>query len=255
MGRTVVQTVLERPDMALAAAVDVVHVGEDVGTVTGAGDLGVAIEHNLETAAESGAPDVMVDFTQPAAVMDNIRCALPRRIACVVGTTGLSDDDLAEVRRLCKAHSTTTILAPNFSLGATLMMQCAQRVAPHFDYAEILELHHEGKKDAPSGTALRTADLMAEARAEPFGGLSTEHFELEGVRGGEHRGVLIHSVRLPGLVAHQSVIFGGTGETLTIRHDTSGRESFMPGVMLAIRRTQELEGLVIGLERLLAEGQ
>jgi 4-hydroxy-tetrahydrodipicolinate reductase len=255
MGRTVVQAVLEQPDMALAAAVDVVHVGEDVGTVTGVGDLGVSIEHNLETAAESGAPDVMVDFTQPAAVMGNIRCALARRIACVVGTTGLSDDDLAEVGRFCQTHSATTIVAPNFSLGATLMMQCAQLAAPHFDYAEIIELHHEGKKDAPSGTALRTADLMAEARSEPLGGVSTEHFELDGVRGGDHGGVVIHSVRLPGLVAHQSVIFGGTGETLTIRHDTSGRESFMPGVVLAIRKTQELEGLVVGLEPLLAGGQ
>ncbi|MFQ5810277.1 MAG: 4-hydroxy-tetrahydrodipicolinate reductase, partial [Armatimonadota bacterium] len=231
MGRTVVQAVLEQPDMALAAAVDVVHVGEDVGTVTGAGELGVAIEHNLETAAESGAPDVMVDFTQPAVVMANIRCALARRIACVVGTTGLSDDDLAEVRRLCGAHSATTIVAPNFSLGATLMMQCAQLVAPHFDYAEILELHHEGKKDAPSGTALRTADLMAEARSGSFDRLPTEDVKLDGVRGGEQHGVVIHSVRLPGLVAHQSVLFGGTGETLTVRHDTTGRESFMPGVL------------------------
>jgi len=255
MGRTVVQAVLEAPDMALAAAVDVVHVGEDVGAMVGVGDLGVSIEHHLESAAESGKPDVMVDFTQPATVMNNIRCALARHVHCVVGTTGLSDDDLAEVRRLCTANSATAIVAPNFSLGATLMMQCAQLAAKHFGYAEIIELHHEGKKDAPSGTALRTADLMAEARGEPFDGVAAEHIKLDGARGGQQGGVAIHSVRLPGLVAHQSVIFGGTGETLTIRHDTSGRESFMPGVLLAVRKTQELEGLVVGLEPLIAEEQ
>jgi 4-hydroxy-tetrahydrodipicolinate reductase len=238
--------------MAIAAAVDVVHVGEDLGTVAGIGELGMSIQHSIEAAAKSAAPDVMVDFTQPAAAMPNVRCALGRRIDCVVGTTGLSDHDLDEVRRLCRANDATAIVAPNFSLGATIMMQCAQLAARHFDYAEILELHHEAKKDAPSGTALQTAELMAEARTRPFKAVPTEHIELDGVRGGEHGGVVVHSVRLPGLVAHQSVIFGGTGETLTIRHDTTGRESFMPGVLLAIRKTRELDGLVVGLEPLLA---
>ena len=252
MGRAVVQAVSAQDDMLLAAAVDVALVGEDAGEVAGVGTLDVPVQDGIRTAAESGAPDVMVDFTQPAAVMANIRCALARSIDCVVGTTGLSDDDLAEVRRLCEAHSATAIVAPNFSLGATLMMQCAQLAAKHFDYAEILELHHEAKKDAPSGTALRTAELMAEARGRPFDVVPTEHVKLDGARGAQDRGVVIHSIRLPGLVAHQNVIFGGTGETLTIRHDTTGRESFMPGVLLAIRKTQELQGLVVGLEHVLA---
>jgi len=252
MGQAVVQAVSHQSGILLVGAVDVVGVGEDAGAVAGVGALDVPVQEKLDAAIESAAPDVMVDFTQPAVVMANVRCALTRGIDCVVGTTGLSDDDLAEVRHLCQAHSATAIIAPNFSLGATLMMQCAQLAARHFDYAEILELHHEGKKDAPSGTALRTADLMAEARSGPFLGVPTEHVKLDGVRGGEQRGVVIHSVRLPGLVAHQSVIFGGVGETLTIRHDTTGRESFMPGVLLAIRKTQELEGLVLGLEQVLA---
>ncbi len=253
MGRAAVKAVSEADDMLMSAAVDVVQTGEDAGAVAGVGPLDVPIQDDLESAAQRCSPDVMVDFTQPAAVMANLRCALARGIGCVVGTTGLSDDDLAEVRGLCEANSATTIVAPNFSLGATLMMQCAQLAARHFDHAEIIELHHEGKKDAPSGTALRTADLMAEARSGSFDGLPTEDVKLEGVRGGDQHGVVIHSVRLPGLVAHQSVIFGGTGETLTIRHDTTGRESFMPGVLLAIRKTRELHGLVIGLEQVIAE--
>ena len=250
MGRTVLQAVSAQTDMALAGAVDVAHVGEDAGVVAGLGPLNVLIQDDLEAAAESGAPDVMVDFTQPVAVMANLRRALARKINCVVGTTGLSADDLAEVRRLCEAHGATAIVAPNFSLGATVMMQCAQLAAKHFDYAEILELHHEQKKDAPSGTALRTADLMAEARSTPFARAPTEQVKLDGARGGEHRGVVVHSIRLPGLVAHQSVMFGGTGETLTIRHDTTGRDSFIPGVLLATREVMQRKELVRGLASL-----
>ena len=247
-----IRAVAEQPDMVLAGAVDIVHTQEDAGTIAGVGQLGVPIEAGLEAALASRQPDVMVDFTQPAAVMGNVRCALARAVRCVVGTTGLSDEDLAEIRRLSEAHGVSAIVAPNFSLGAALMMRCAQLAAQHFDSAEIVELHHDQKKDAPSGTALRTAELMAAARGRPFDAAPTEHTKLDGARGGQRDGLAIHSIRLPGLLAHQSVVFGGVGETLTIRHDSISADSFMRGVLLAIRKSEELKGLVHGLELLLA---
>jgi 4-hydroxy-tetrahydrodipicolinate reductase len=177
-------------------------------------------------ASAAGAIDVMVDFTQPAVVFENARACLAAGVHAVIGTTGLSAEQLAELRALAEGGPANAVVAPNFAVGAVLMMRFAAEASRHLPRAEIIELHHDRKLDAPSGTALRTAGLMA----------------------GE---VPIHSVRLPGLVAHQEVILGGVGETLTIRHDSLSRESFMPGVLLAVREVGRRPGLTVGLEPLL----
>jgi 4-hydroxy-tetrahydrodipicolinate reductase len=230
MGREVVTAVSAEPDMEVVAAVDCVRTREDAGAVAGIGDIGVRIRTNLYGAIDDSAPDVMVDFTTPASVQRNVTAAIERSVACVVGTTGLDRDHLHELAVLAKKTECGVIVAPNFSIGAALMMRAAEIAARHFQKAEIIELHHDKKLDAPSGTALLTARRMAERT-----GLQPT----------------IHSVRLPGLVAHQEVIFGGKGETLTIRHDTTDRSCFMPGVLLAIRHVREHKGLVCGIDKLL----
>jgi 4-hydroxy-tetrahydrodipicolinate reductase len=230
MGRQVVAAVTAEPDMEIVAAVDNVRAREDAGDVAGIGGIGVKVRTNLYGAIDDTSPDVMVDFTTPTSVMRNVTAALERSVACVVGTTGHDCDDLHNMAVLATKMECGVIVAPNFSIGAVLMMKAAEMATRHFKKAEIIELHHDKKLDAPSGTSLMTASRMAEA-----GGLQPP----------------IHSVRLPGLVAHQEVIFGGNGETLTIRHDTTDRSCFMPGVLLAIRKVRERKGLVCGIDKLL----
>jgi 4-hydroxy-tetrahydrodipicolinate reductase len=194
---------------------------------------------------------VVVDFSMAEAAMNVARLAVQRKINLVIGTTGLSPDALSEMDRLARAHEVGIIVAPNFALGAVVMVHLAKVAARHFDYAEIMEMHHEQKLDAPSGTALSTARAMAEARGKPFVHPGTEKASLKGTRGGELEGISIHSVRLPGLMAHQEIIFGTSGQTLTIRHDTINRECYMPGVILAMKKVVELKGLTYGLEKIL----
>ncbi len=196
-------------------------------------------------------PRVLVDFTRPDAAMANVRAAFHHGVSPVVGTTGLSAADLDEVRGLCSDTGIGAVVAPNFALGAVLLMHFARLAARYFDSAEIIELHHNTKADAPSGTALATARAMARARGADLKAAATAKLTLEGVRGGEAGGVHIHSVRLPGLVAHQEVIFGGQGQTLTLRHDSMSRESFVPGVLLAIKAVVDRHDLVVGLDTLL----
>ncbi|MGH2821155.1 MAG: 4-hydroxy-tetrahydrodipicolinate reductase [Actinomycetota bacterium] len=195
--------------------------------------------------------EVAVDFTSPGAVKENVRFVVTAGIHAVVGTTGLSDADLEEVHTWIKGGSANVFVAPNFAVGAVLMMSFVAQAARHFDTAEIIERHHENKKDAPSGTALRTASLMNEARGEAWGRPPADHETLEGSRGGDVDGLRIHSLRVRGSVAHQEVILGSAGETLTIRHDSLDRSSFMPGVVLAVKRVGSLDGVVVGLEHLL----
>jgi 4-hydroxy-tetrahydrodipicolinate reductase len=196
-----------------------------------AGRADPVLDRSLEAVIDEARPDVVVDFTTPESVFANARLCLERGVHVVVGTTGLGQEELERLRSLARESAGNCFVAPNFAIGAVLMMEAAKMAAPHMLDCEIVELHHERKLDAPSGTAIRTADLIAGAggRAE----------------------VPIHSVRLPGLVAHQEVIFGGLGQTLTIRHDSLSRESFMPGVLLAVHKVAELDGLVVGLESLL----
>jgi 4-hydroxy-tetrahydrodipicolinate reductase len=207
----------------------------------------------LFNASDAGA-QVVVDFTTPDVVMDNLHWAVDQGINCVVGTTGFTEQRLSRLRTwLSHKPDVGVIVAPNFGIGAVLMMQFAARAARYFESAEIIEMHHPRKLDAPSGTAGHTARLIAAARAEaelgPMPDATKE--ELAGARGTDVEGVRVHSVRAAGLVAHQEVLFGTQGETLTIRHDSLDRSSFMPGVLLAVRSVLDRPGLTIGIDSLL----
>jgi len=253
MGREVVRAVLGADDMALVGAVDPSYAGRDAGQLAGLAEIGVAVSSTLAECLNGTPADCVVDFTAPHAVFDNVIQALDAGVRVVFGTTGLGDEQLSAIDRKARERGLGVIHAPNFAIGAVLMMRFAAEAARFFDQVEIIELHHDQKKDAPSGTAIKTAEMIREARGERRGGAPAGVELLPGARGGELGGVRIHSVRLPGLVAHQEVILGLAGQTLTIRHDSLDRASFMPGVLLAIRRVSEITGLVYGLERLLFE--
>lgn len=239
MGTAVAQAVEAADDMEIACGID----------PQGA-DAAFLVHRSLAEAIEAEAIDVLVDFTQPDAVAANLACALAAGIDCVVGTTGLAPDQL-EALAAEAPQGTCLFYAPNFTTGAVLMMEFAKAAAPYFPEAEVIEMHHCNKKDAPSGTALRTAQLIAEARGNaPSGapGRETEAAGAEGARGALVDGVPVHSVRSMGFVASQEVIFGSLGQTLTLRHDSWDRGSYMPGVLLGIRSVGSREGLVVGLE-------
>ncbi|MFW5419660.1 4-hydroxy-tetrahydrodipicolinate reductase [Nocardiopsis sp. CNT-189] len=232
MGSEVVKAVEQAEDTVLAGVADT---AEERSAVLGA--------------------EVVVDFTHPDAVMDNLRWLAGNGIHAVVGTSGFDEARLAEVREILAAHPGVKVLiAPNFGIAAVLMMNFAAKAAPYFESAEIVELHHPNKADAPSGTAYRTAELVARARADagsaPMPDATTS--EIDGARGADVDGVRVHALRITGLIAHQEVVFGTHGETLKIRHDSMNRESFMPGVLLGVRRVGGLpEQLTLGLEPLL----
>ena len=248
MGGTLVRTLAGEDDLQLVGAVDVVSVGDDAGVVAGGARADIPVTDNVPAAVAATSPDVGVVFTSPSAGMATVRALLAHRVATVVGTTGFAESDFEEITALCREHDSPALVASNFAIGAVLMMRFAAEAAPHFDQVEIIELHHERKADAPSGTALRTARAITEARAE---GPPPAGPEGAPSRGLPHGRVHLHSVRLPGLVAHQEVLFGATGQTLTIRHDSLSRESFMPGVLLAIRRIRGLTGLTREIDSLL----
>ncbi len=195
-------------------------------------------------------PDVVVDFTHARAAPALVEAALAHGVRPVIGTSGITDETLARLRHGCAEQGLGAVVAPNFALGAVILMYMAGLAARYFESAEIIELHHDGKVDAPSGTALNTAQLMRQARGGDFGHNVPELTHIDGTRGGIVGGIPIHSVRLPGLVAHQEVILGGQGQTLTLRHDSTGRDSFMPGVLLAIREVMSRDHLVEGLDQL-----
>jgi len=250
MGRLVCRAVAEDAELALVAAVNPGHDGEHLGETVGHPEIDVRISPDID-ALEHAETEVAVDFTQPDVVMDDIRWAVEHGIHVVVGTTGLGAKDLAEIERLVAepGNEANVILAPNFAVGAVLLQRFAEQAARVFPAVEIIELHHDAKLDAPSGTAIATAERMAAARDEEWTGPSKE--SVRGVRGGDVDGIRMHSVRLPGLVAHQEVIFGGLGQTLTIRHDAPLREAYMPGVLMAIKAVATRPGLTVGLEPLL----
>lgn len=242
MGHTVVEAVESADDMKCVCGIDV-NASHDT-------DSAFPVYDNLDLALEECDVDVMVDFTQPASVEGNIRAALSKGVNCVVGTTGLSAEKLEELSRLAKDDA-CLFYAPNFTTGAVLMMQFAKAAAPYFPEAEVIEYHHSKKKDAPSGTAVNTARMIAHARKgakADVPGHETELEGMEGARGAEVDGVFVHSVRSMGFVASQEVIFGSFGQTLSIKHDSWDRESYMPGVLLGIRSVEDRSGLIVGLE-------
>ncbi|SDI28289.1 4-hydroxy-tetrahydrodipicolinate reductase [Natribacillus halophilus] len=194
--------------------------------------------------------DVFLDLTTPEAAKINLETALDHHVRPVIGTTGFTDEEIARLRDKTEEKGLGTMIVPNFAIGAVLMMKFSQMAARYFDDVEIIERHHDNKLDAPSGTALKTADLISEERVAKNQGHPNEAETLDGARGGQVDGMPIHSVRLPGLVAHQEVIFGGSGQTLTIRHDSIDRGSFMPGVKLAVETVMSVKTLVYGLEQI-----
>lgn len=214
MGSEAVKAVSKEPDFELVGQTDL---GDDLGR-----------------AIQKSKAQVVVDFTRPSSAMENARTILNSKAHAVIGTTGLTPEDLAEIKKLCARNKANCIVAPNFAIGAVLMMKFSKEAAHYMPQVEIIELHHDKKLDAPSGTALKTAEMIMAER--------------EGIK---MQKVPIHSVRLQGLVAHQEVLFGGLGQTLKIRHDSISRESFMPGVVMAVRKVSGLKGLVYGLENLL----
>lgn len=249
MGREVVDAVCRDPELELAGTVDLKAEGERL-QLPGRQDP-IPLSSSLETLLAQTRSQVVVDFSVADATMNVAKVATKWKASLVIGTTGLSPDALTEMDRLARANEVGVIVAPNFALGAVIMVHLSKVAARYFDYAEIIEMHHEQKLDAPSGTALSTARALAEARGKPFLRSEAQKESLKGTRGGELLGVSLHSVRLPGLMAHQEVIFGASGQTLTIRHDTINRECYMPGVILAIKKVIDLKGLVYGLENLL----
>ncbi len=241
MGRTVAAAVKSDPELELTGVCDAVE-----GEVEG-----LKVFTNLNEALEKCKPEVMVDFTRPNVVFENVMTALKNKVSPVVGTTGLSDEQRGKIRAAAEENNTPAFIAPNFAIGAVLMMTLSQKVAKYMPDVEIIELHHDKKLDAPSGTAELTAKMISEVRTPHKQGHPDEEERLKSVRGADYEGIKIHSVRLPGYVAHQEVIFGGLGQTLTIRHDSTGRDSFMPGVVLACKKVKSLKGLTVGLDKLL----
>ncbi len=264
MGAEVIRAVVAAPDCALVGAIDTTpgQEGQDVGLALGMGELEVALSADFEGTlcqagqavrqAGPGGGAVLVDFTHPSVVYEHCRGAIAYGVHPVIGTTGLSPAQLADLAAFAAKASMGGAVVPNFSVGMVLLQQAAAAAARYYDYAELTELHHNRKADAPSGTCLKTAELMEELGKDFNPPQVEEHESLAGCRGGlRESGLRLHSVRLPGLVAHQEVIFGSPGETYTLRHDTIDRSAYMPGVLLTVRKVRSLGGLVYGLERLL----
>jgi 4-hydroxy-tetrahydrodipicolinate reductase len=235
------------PDLDLVAAVDPFHSGLDLRQVTGV-DLALQIAPDAQAFEHLGV-DVVVDFTSLDAARQNLAWVADHGIHAVVGTTGFSDDDYSVFE--ATFTSSNCVIAPNFAIGAVLMMRFAELAAPYFETAEVIELHHDQKIDAPSGTAMHTVRRMEAASAD-WAPDPTTNEVLDRARGGRSpSGISVHSVRLRGLVAHQEVLFGTTGQTLTVRHDSYDRSSFMPGVVLAVKAVPDRPGVTVGLEALL----
>ncbi|MFL2512539.1 MAG: 4-hydroxy-tetrahydrodipicolinate reductase [Synechococcus sp.] len=264
MGAEVIRAVQAAPDCHLVGAVDNTpgKEGQDVGELLGLHALEVAVTADLEGClcassqavrdAGPGKGAVMVDFTHPSVVYANTRAAIAYGVHPVIGTTGLSPAQLDDLQSFSDKASIGGAVIPNFSVGMVLLQQAAAAAARFYDHAELTELHHNRKADAPSGTCIKTAELMEELGKQFNESEVDEHESLAGSRGGQRpSGLRLHSLRLPGLVAHQEVMFGSPGETYTLRHDTIDRAAYMPGVLLCVRKVRQLQALVYGLERLL----
>ena len=250
MGRMVCAAVADDPEMHLVGAIDRSREGDAIGPLVGHPKEDVVVSSQIEMLLQAET-EVAVDFTRPGEVMNTIRWAIDHAIHIVVGTTGIGPAELDDIRRWLEAEGggSNVIVAPNFSLGAVIAQRFAEEAARYFPAVEIIEMHQEQKLDAPSGTAAATAERIAKAREESWTGPGEEN--IPGVRGGDVAGVRVHSVRLPGLVAHQEMIFGGPGQIVTIRHDALDRASYMPGVLMAIKQIARRSGLTVGLEPLL----
>ncbi|MGO4888091.1 4-hydroxy-tetrahydrodipicolinate reductase [Anaerobacillus sp. MEB173] len=251
MGSEAVKMVTETEHFELVAVVDSKYNGQTLADVDGFGPLDVPIYENMDQCFTEQEPDVLVDLTNPKVGRKHMEIAFQHGVRPVVGTTGFTDSDIEELSNIAEEKQLGAIIAPNFAIGAILMMKFSQMAAKYLPDVEIIEHHHDQKLDAPSGTALKTAQLISEVRTKKEQGHPEEKEELEGARGSNFEGMHIHSIRLPGLVAHQEVIFGGVGQTLKIRHDSIHRSSFMPGIRLAVDTVMKLNVLVYGLENII----
>ena len=249
MGKTVINAVCQEPETRCVGAVDIEVVGDRLQLPDDSGE--VPLSSDLESILADEKPDVMVDFTVAQASLPAIRIAAKRKVNMVIGTTGFTIADVDEIKKLAETHDVGIIMSSNFTIGAVIMIHLARIAAKYFDNAEIIELHHNMKIDAPSGTALTTAKAMVAAKGKPFSRPPVEKGEPQRSRGLLDDGIAIHSVRLPGLMAHQEVIFGAAGQTLTIRHDSIDRECCMPGVIIAIKAVGSRHGLTNGLAPIL----
>ena len=247
MGRESLAALQREPDMEPVGAVCGRERGDSIQLPEGSGIIPLSTD--LKGMVSVTGPDVVLDFTNAEAAMDAAHVTAARGIDLVTGSSGLSEADLEALDRLSKEHGVGIVVAPNFALGAVLLTHLATEAARHFDYVEIVESHHETKIDAPSGTALALARALAQVGN--FQWNRPEKESLPGTRGAEHGGVGIHSVRMPGRSAHHEVIFGAAGQTLTLRHDTMGRDCYMPGVVRAVREVVKRKGLVVGLSNIL----
>jgi 4-hydroxy-tetrahydrodipicolinate reductase len=251
MGREAVSLVHNTEHFELVAVIDRMNDGKSLSTVDGFAGIDVPIYTDIERCFQEVKPDVLIDLTTPEIGKKHTEIALRYGVRPVVGTTGFTKDDLERLTELSESKGIGAIIAPNFAVGAILMMKFAQMAAKYFTDVEIIELHHDQKLDAPSGTAVKTAELISMVRPSKKQGHPDEKESLKGARGAAYDGIPIHSVRLPGLIAHQEVIFGGNGQALTIRHDSFNRASFMSGVKLSVETVMKLETLVYGLENII----
>ncbi|NTW05184.1 MAG: 4-hydroxy-tetrahydrodipicolinate reductase [Peptococcaceae bacterium] len=252
MGKEMMKAIWDSADAKVVGAVDPFAEGVDIGSLMGIDATGILVRGNLKSALTELRPDVMVDFTTPSTVYSNICTAFDANVRPVVGTTGINEEQLETVKEMAAKSKTGCIIAPNFTIGALLLIKFAAEASKYFPNVEIIEMHHDGKIDAPSGTAIKTAEMIQKSRKELTGKETGKLEKIDGVRGGYFdEGLRIHSIRLPGMMAHQEVIFGGLGQTLTIRHDALSRDSYIPGLLLAINKVMELDKMVYGLENII----
>lgn len=249
MGKEVIKMVLEDAELCLVAAVNLSEEGIDAGILAGVSPCGVKVTTDLELALVESKPDVLVDFTTHQSAYKNTVLSVKYGVAPVVGTTGFTPEQIEDLDKQCREKGIGGIIAPNFSIGAILMMKFAAQAAKYFPHVEIIEYHGDHKLDAPSGTAINTAEFIAKNREEIRQGALEETELIDGARGGYYNGFRIHSVRLPGVFAQQEVVFGGFGQSLKIRHDSYERAGYMPGVNLAIKKVVTFQGMVYGFEQ------
>lgn len=250
MGQEICKSIIDDNQLELTVAYDVVNQGMEMGILIGRPETGVKVETNFENLVASK-PDVIVDFTNAQAVLNNIPKVIEKGISVVIGTTGLTTAEIENLKELAQDNNAGIFIAPNFSIGAVLMMQFAKEAAKYFSHVEIIEKHHDQKLDSPSGTAIKTLEEISQNRTKFQQGHPGEYEKISGARGGDYEGIKVHSIRLPGLIAHQEVIFGGEGEIFTIKHDALSRACFMPGILLAVKKIHESKGFVYGLDSIL----
>ncbi|WP_341278135.1 4-hydroxy-tetrahydrodipicolinate reductase [Paenibacillus sp. FSL H8-0537] len=251
MGREVVKMVLEDEALELVSAVAPSAGAVDAGSFANKPNTGIIACKTIEEALSSAKADVMVDFTAPHAAYEHTKTAIEFGVRPIMGTTGFTPEQIEELNQRCIEKQLGGLIAPNFSIGAILMMKFAAQASKYLPHVEIIEYHGDHKLDAPSGTSIKTAELIAEARQELRQGNPNEKETIEGARGGYYNGFRIHSVRLPGVFAQQEVVFGGYGQSLKIRHDSYDRAGYMPGVNVAIKKVMGYSGLVYGFEHLM----